>query len=116
MGPSSDRLSELNNQNLLWNFIGNLTLPLFRGGALQGRAKQAALQADAALYTYVNTLLTSFTEVENALSNEIRLKARLEAIKQAAFYAKSGYELALEQYQSGLIDYSTMLDSQAPLV
>lgn len=111
-GASSQELNQLDKQNLLWNFIGNITQPLFSGGALKTQAEQAGLQADAALYDYLNTALNGFNEVENALSNEQRLQKRLESIDKSAFYAKSGYELALEQYQSGLITYSTMLDSQ----
>lgn len=96
-GASSNELSQLDKQTLLWNIISNLSLPLFRGGALKAQAKQAAFQADAALYNYIDTLLVSFAEVENTLSNEQRLKLRLTATQQSAFFAQSGYELALDR-------------------
>lgn len=111
-GASSNKLRLLDEQNLLWSLVNNLTAPLFNGGQLKAQAEQAEFLADASFQSYLSTLLTSFTEVENALSAEQYLKQRAAAIEQAAFYAESGYALAFDQYKSGLIDYTTLLETQ----
>lgn len=111
-GASSNELRFLDQKQLLWNLVNNLTLPLFQGGRLTAQAKQAKFLQDANFENYVSTLLNSFTEVENSLSTEQALLKRFKAIKDAAYYSESGYELALEQYQSGLINYTTLLESQ----
>jgi len=111
-GASSEELKFLDQKQLLWNLVNNLSLPLFQGGRLAAQAKQAKFLKDASFENYLSTLLNSFTEVENSLSSEQALQKRFAAIKDAAYYSESGYQLALEQYQSGLVNYTTLLESQ----
>lgn len=111
-GASSEELKFLDQKQLLWNLVNNLSVPLFQGGRLAAQAKQAEYLKNASFENYMSTLLKSYTEVENSLSSEQALKKRFSAIKDAAYYSESGYKLALEQYQSGLINYTTMLESQ----
>ncbi len=111
-GASSEKLRLLDQETLLWNLVNNLTLPLFRGGQLKAQARQAEFLSDASFNQYLSTLLTSFNEVETALSSENYLSKQTQAIEEAAYYSESGYQLAFEQYQSGLIEYTTLLESQ----
>lgn len=109
-GESSDSLLRINASDLIFSLVNNITVPLFQGGRLQSRVAQAQHLADANFQRYVSTLLTSFEEVESTLGAEKYLQQRLSALKQAALSAEEGYELAFEQYQSGLIEYTDLLD------
>lgn len=109
-GASSDELLQINASDLVFNLVNNLTLPLFRGGRLKSQLQQAELEAEANYHNYIDVLLTSFEEVESALGAENYLKEQLAFSEQALSFAQSAYELAFEQYQSGLIRYSNLLD------
>lgn len=111
-GASSDELKTLDEKTLLWNLINNLSLPLFKGGQLQAQAEAARFLKDANFNNYLSTLLTSFNEVETALSTEKTLFDRAKLIEQAESLAADGYKLALDQYRSGIITYTNLLDSQ----
>jgi len=113
LGETSDRLSNLiDSDDLLWSLITGISQPIFNAGRLKALEENAAAQTRQALAEYANTLLTAFSEVENALAAEKYLLTRYQTTKQAAELAKSAYQLALEQYQSGLAEYVTVLTTQ----
>jgi len=111
-GASSDELKTLDEKTLLWNIINNLTVPLFNGGQLKAQADAAELLKEAEFNSYLSTVLTSFNEVETALSNELSIQAQIERLTEVVVLAESGYSLAKDQYGSGLIDYTNLLSSQ----
>ena len=93
-----------------------LTLPLFHGGALRQNVRAQGAVADQALATYESTVLAAYEEVENALtawSNEHR---RNESLVAAAASARVASELALMQYNSGLVDFQTVLTADRQLI
>lgn len=109
-GTSSDELLKINANDLALNLIGNLTTPIFQGGRLNADLKEAKHLADALYQNYISTLLVSFEEVESALAAEGYLKGQLAATNEAANSAGSGYQLAFEQYQAGLISFTNLLE------
>ena len=111
-GVTSQSLSTLDEQSLLLNLLNSITVPIFRGGQLKAQAEAATFLQNASFKLYLSTLLRSFNEVENALSSEIALKARLTFLDQAASLSESGYELALEQYTTGISSYETVLEAR----
>ncbi len=111
-GVTSQSLSTLDEQSLLLNLLNSITVPIFRGGQLKAQAEAAKFSQDASFKLYLATLLRSFNEVENALSSEISLKDRLAFLDQAASLSESGYELALEQYTTGISSYETVLEAR----
>jgi len=77
---------------------------------------QQGAVADQALATYESTVLAAYEEVENALtawSNEHR---RNESLVAAAASARVASELALMQYNSGLVDFQTVLTADRQLI
>lgn len=111
-GGSTNSLKFVSGDDLLFNVAGNLVAPIFRGGRLKANADRARLQQDAELQGYVSTLLTAFTEVENGLTSEESIRERIASIEQAVSFSDSAYKLALEQYQSGLVNFNTLLEAQ----
>jgi NodT family efflux transporter outer membrane factor (OMF) lipoprotein len=94
----------------------SLRIPLFSGGALRQNLRAQYAVLDQAFASYEATVLTALEEVENALvawSNEQR---RREALQLAVNSARSARELALVQYNSGLVDFQTVVTADRQLI
>lgn len=102
--------------SVLRSLLASVSAPLFDGGAAkaQVRAQEAALEQ--ARLNYQATALSALKDVEDALvalqGNTERL-AHLQAASAAAAQAEL---LARQRYQSGLIDFRTVLDTQRSLL
>jgi len=96
--------------------LASVSLPLFDGGALraQVRAQQAAL--DQAGMAYQAAVLTALTEVEDALVALRGDRESLLSLQRAAEAAGNAALLARLRYDSGLIDFQTVLDTQRTLL
>ncbi len=94
------------------SLLAGVSLPIFDGGAAraQVRAQQAALeQADTA---YQATVLTALKDVENALVALRGDRERLLRLNLAAESAGNAARLARQQYDSGLVDFQVVLETQ----
>jgi NodT family efflux transporter outer membrane factor (OMF) lipoprotein len=94
----------------------SLSLPLFNGGALRQRIKAQNALVDQALAAYEATVLAVYEEVENALDAWTSEQRRHEALVQAVGSARRAAELALVQYNSGLVDFQTVLTADRQLI
>jgi outer membrane protein TolC len=54
----------------------------------------------------------AFADVENALTNEQSLRIQYQATRAAQDNALAAQSLAFEQYQRGLVNYTTVLNAQ----
>ena len=113
LGTSGERFSRLlESDAIFWSLITGLSQPIFNAGRLKALEDAASSQTRQALAEYANTILNAYIEVENALAGERYLRTQYQTTRAAAQLAKSAYDISLEQYQSGLIDYVTVLTSQ----
>ena len=78
----------------VWSLLGQLTAPLYQGGALRAAIDQQQLTTATAYQSYRENLLTAVEEVANALSQEQSLA------KQQAHI-----EVALKSSQNNVIQY-----------
>ena len=114
-GPSrtSQELSDfLDGSAIAWSLLASLTQPIYQGGRLKAseeRARQRVVQAEK---QYLDLVYQAFAEVENAISRDVSLQGRYDAIARAEGAAAAAYELSFEQYQRGLVSYATVLESQ----
>jgi len=116
IGDSRNSIDQLfDNDNLVKSFVYNLAAPVFQAGAFKSREMQAVYQAEASFAALVKTTLTAFQEVEDTLSQETSLRDQHTAIKKAVKFAQGGLDLALDRYQSGIENYTTVLESQRRL-
>ena len=112
-GISSNELKNLLDGDFsVWNLAGNILQPLFQGGRIRGGIQQAASQSEQAMALYVQSVLSAFAEVENALAAEVLLAKRQAALETATEQALAARRLAEDRYASGLVDLNTMLDAQ----
>lgn len=96
-----------------WSLLGSLTSPLFDAGKLKANEEQARIALKQGEQNYLDNLYSAFATVENALSKEQALKLRYKVMVQAQENALAAQTLSFEQYQSGLVSYTTVLDAQA---
>lgn len=99
----------------VWSLGGSVLAPLFTGGRLTAQYEAAASQRDQAAFAYRRTVLTAFSEVENALAGVPRLVEQVDhAAQRRAILARSlGY--ARDRYQAGYASYLEELDAQRNL-
>ena len=112
---SSSDLGDLGS-NILSSLVGSLAAPIFEGGQLRARVEQQQASADAALFTYKQTVLTALQDVENALVSIDRNKTREAQLAIAETAALQSEQLASTRYQAGLIDFQTLLNAQQSLL
>jgi NodT family efflux transporter outer membrane factor (OMF) lipoprotein len=78
------------------------------------RAQQARFQQ--AVLAYRDAVLRANEEAENAIVDFLREQVRVEALKRSEHAAVRSVELAMQQYEKGVIDYQPLLDAERVLV
>ncbi len=112
-GLVSTEFSELiSNGSDTLSLAASLTQPLFAAGRLRAQEAQAKARAVAAEQSYLAQVYSAFAEVENAIGAQGALRQRLDALALAETNALAAVELSLEQYQRGLVPYTTVLESE----
>jgi NodT family efflux transporter outer membrane factor (OMF) lipoprotein len=98
------------------NLVAGITAPIFEGGRLRAALEQQRAATAAALASYRGALLAAIADTENAIvavdaaeRQEAELLVAEDAASNAALLARS-------QYQAGLIDFQTLLDSERSLL
>jgi outer membrane protein, multidrug efflux system len=99
-------------QNRTANIGPQLTVPLFQGGRLRAKHKQAQARYNETLAEYKKAILTALAEVENA-ALEIRTYSQQERAVQSARSANTeAASLARTRYEKGLTNYFEVVDSE----
>ena len=112
-GLTSVEFSDLlDSDDTFWNVAGSLTQPLFAGGRLKALEQQAVARVQLAEQQYLQLVYHAFADVENAISRSVSLQERYESFLDAESNSRAALTLALEQYQRGLVSYTTVLESQ----
>jgi multidrug efflux system outer membrane protein len=116
LGTQSNDLSNLfKGSSQVWNFAGQVTGPIFTGGAIKGQVAQATAAQKGALLNYELTVQNAFADVDNSLVARQKLVAQ-QAAQERLVKALSEYErLATLQYKGGITPYSTVLQAQQGL-
>jgi len=110
---STDDFGDLFNiQNLVWGIGHNLARPLYQGGRLRANIRLDENERDELIARYAETALTAFREVETALAAEKYLKSQVAALSTAVTEARRAEKLSLDEYEQGLVEIITLLESQ----
>ncbi|GAB5560263.1 MAG: efflux transporter outer membrane subunit [Synoicihabitans sp.] len=105
-----DNLLDL-DQGRVWSRIWSVSQPLFQGGRLKANKNRAEANHRLAIANFTTTALTAFREVEIALREQSSYSRDFELQQIAAEESQAAEELAWEQYESGLVGITTVLDS-----
>jgi len=112
-GQQSSALRDLADSNFnVWVVAANLSGPLIDGGRRRAELGAANARAKQALASYRSTVLNAFREVENALGSELYLKQQESSTAKALEAARTAEERTLRNYESGLVEILTVLDTK----
>ncbi len=99
-------------QRISANILASLSQSVWQGGALRADRKAAVARAEVAAANYTNTVLTAWREVEDALDADILLREQEMAQERALEEAHKAEDLALRQYQRGLVSIFNLIQAQ----
>lgn len=112
-GRTSQRTDDLLvPEAAFWNIASNVTQSFFQGGRILATVQQTGARYQEQLQTYTNSILTAFQEVETALAADAFLKDQAVALEKSAIEAERAETLAQGQYEKGLSDVLTLLDTR----
>ncbi|NLP63523.1 efflux transporter outer membrane subunit [Paraburkholderia sacchari] len=103
----------LHISNYVWSLGASATQTIFDGGARSGEVAAARASYDAAVANYRGTVLTAFQNVENDLSGLRILAQQSERLDAAVRDSIRGAQIALNEYEAGTVDYTTVVTAQA---
>lgn len=96
--------------------LANVSVPLFDGGAARAQVRSQEAALEQARLGYQTTVLTALKDVEDALVSLQGNRERLARLQAASAAAANAELLARQRYESGLIDFRAVLDTQRTLL
>ncbi len=112
-GYASRELGSLfNGPSRTWSYAGSIIGPLFTFGNIYGQVKQAEASYLASLFDYKNTIISAFSDVENALAAYEYLQNQFDAQKRLVAASGEYVHLAKLQYKGGYSPYFVVLQAQ----
>jgi NodT family efflux transporter outer membrane factor (OMF) lipoprotein len=102
----------LHAANHVWSLGASGTETLLDFGYRHAQVLAAKAAYEGAVASYRSTVLNAFEDVENDLSNLTILANEAQALEIAVADAKRGTQIALDEYQAGTVDYTTVASAQ----
>lgn len=99
-----------------WSIRPSLSWKVFDGKAIRRNIEVRSAIEEQYLLAYKATVLSALEEVENTLNAHIEELRRRERLQAAVEAARSAEKLAENQYEAGLSDFITVLDTQRSLL
>jgi len=116
VGYESKDLKDLfDPASLFWNLVGNLTQPIFRGGALKAVEAAANARQQQAVASYTQTVQNAFRDVHDALNNVAAGREISATTAQRIAALRSTLRLAELRYKNGYSSYLDVLNAQRDL-
>jgi multidrug efflux system outer membrane protein len=115
-GSASPQLGQLFSAGTgFWNFVPQISVPIFNAGRNRANFKAAEIERDIMLVHYQKAIQTAFKEVADALAIRQNLDEQYAAQRSLVAAANESYQLADARYKSGLDNFLTALDAQRTL-
>lgn len=116
LGTSSRDISDLfSGDSKAWSFAGDVSLPIFTAGRIEGQVKAAEAVQQQALIAYQGVIQNAFREVDDALVDQDRTRVILDAQKLQVLSLKDYARLAKLRYDEGYSSYLEVLDAERSL-
>jgi multidrug efflux system outer membrane protein len=113
---STDIKNVLDWQDRVWSIGPSVSLPIFKGGQLRAKLRQAKARYDELEATYRNNVLSAFSDVEDSLTDLHARADAAEAQAKAVAAAREYLRLTQIQYQTGTVDYLQVIDAEQTLL
>jgi NodT family efflux transporter outer membrane factor (OMF) lipoprotein len=115
-GYASSALSTLfNPASRVWSLSAGLTQPIFHGGALRGQVVFSNAHYAELLSSYHKTVISAFSNVENALVAAQQTKEQQARQQKAVDTAKRAFQYAQTQMSAGTVNILTVLNTENAL-
>jgi NodT family efflux transporter outer membrane factor (OMF) lipoprotein len=103
-------LLEVPNQE--WSIGPSISLPIFEGGLLHARVREAHAAFDAAADNYRATVLQGFREIEDDLAQVRWLQTESAQERAAADAAQQTLDMSMSLYKNGATSYLDVVTAQ----
>ena len=115
-GYESKALSSLiNPASGIWALSAGLTQPIFHGGALRGQVVFSSARYAELLSTYHKTVISAFSNVEDALVAARQTKELQARQQKAVDLARRAFQFAQTQMSAGTVNILTVLNTENAL-
>jgi NodT family efflux transporter outer membrane factor (OMF) lipoprotein len=101
--------------NRVYSVAAGLTQPIFHGGALRAQVAFSKARYTELLTTYHKTVLTAFSNVEDALVATQQTAELQKRQQEAVTTAKRAFEFAERQMSAGTVNILTVLNTENAL-
>jgi NodT family efflux transporter outer membrane factor (OMF) lipoprotein len=112
---SSALVALFNPHAAFFSMAGSLTQPIFDGGAIQGNFDLTKARQDELLQTYRKTVVSAFTDVDNALFSIKQTTEKLRLQREVVSASLRAFQLSEQQLKAGTADIVTVLNTQLTL-
>jgi NodT family efflux transporter outer membrane factor (OMF) lipoprotein len=93
----------------------NIVQTIFDGGRLEGKVEETRAREEELLAAYRAAVISSFSDVENALGSFAHLSAQEAALHDQATQAEKVLSAARRKYLAGSADFLVVIDAQRAL-
>ena len=112
---SSDSSSLFERASGVFSFGPSVRWNVFDAGRRRNEVAAQDARTDQALARWKRTVLSALEETENAMTAFAREHERRDSLFEAATQARLAVDLAKSQYEPGLSDFQSVLDSERAL-
>jgi outer membrane protein, multidrug efflux system len=98
-----------------FSLVGSLTQPIFDGGKILGNFELNQAKQDELLQTYRKTVISAFTDVDNALYSIRQTTEKLRLQREVVAASRRAFQLSEQQLRAGTADIVTVLNTQVTL-
>ncbi len=105
-----------NASSNLWSVGGTIAEELIDFGERRAAVRAAAAQRDFEVATYRQTVLTAFQGVEDQLAALHVYQGEIGQRQQTLDAARQAYQLDLNEYKAGTVDFLTVLSAEATVL
>jgi NodT family efflux transporter outer membrane factor (OMF) lipoprotein len=116
IAPTTSQVHDMfEHASLLWRMGLDGTQSLYTGGRLTANLDAARANKEAALFSYQQTVLKAFGEVEDALSNQMAEEVRYQALTAQLADDRRALLEGQERYRRGEVGLLPVLEDQQQL-
>jgi len=116
IAPTSSQVHEMfRTASLLWRMGLNGTQSLYTGGRLTANVDAARANKETALFSYEQTVLKAFGEVEDALSDQMAEEVRYQDLTAQLADNRQALQEGQERYRRGQVGLLPVLEDQEQL-
>ncbi len=116
LGVEAPELSDLTEGRGTYRWGPSITWKPFDFGRLRSLIKAQEATSTEALHAYELSVLTALEEVENSLTRYSTEQTRFQRLREAFAASKRAFEISDAQYREGVIDFLSVLTSQANML